>query len=196
MRNVLKAAAAMLLVAAVAVTSLAATSPAKVDPMNGYDQSSSSSGGSSGGGGGGSSSGSGSSGVVLNTTSYSGPAQSQTPATAESPAAGGESVSGNWTETNGVWRCNVGGSQLASQWKSVANPYVGGTAQWFYFDAAGNMVTGWQWIRHADGTYHCYYFNPTSNGSKGAAQLGGTTPDGYQLNGNGEWVVNGVVQTK
>ena len=52
------------------------------------------------------------------------------------------------------------------------------------------MVTGWYWI---DGM--CYYFNPVSDGTRGAMKRN-CEIDGYQLNEDGIWVVNGVVQTK
>ena len=54
----------------------------------------------------------------------------------------------------------------------------------------GRMVTGWYWI---DGM--CYYFNPVSDGTRGAMKRN-CEIDGYQLNVDGIWVVNGVVQTK
>ena len=63
-------------------------------------------------------------------------------------------------------------------------------------EAMGNMLTNWQWIRNANGLRYCYYFNPVSNGSLGAAQLGGTTPDGWQVNSAAAWTVEGVAQTK
>ena len=62
--------------------------------------------------------------------------------------------------------------------------------------AAGNSLVGWQWIMGADGKYHCYYLNPFHNGSYGACLLNTITPDGYTVNANGEWTVNGVVQSK
>ena len=48
------------------------------------------------------------------------------------------------------------------------------------------MVTGWYWI---DGM--CYYFNPVSDGTRGAMKRN-CEIDGYQLNADGIWVVNGV----
>ncbi len=189
MRNILKSVAVFMLIGAVAVTGFAATSPVKPST----DTGSSGSGSSSGGGGGG--------GTVAAATITTASASSlitgtQDPTTAENPSNGGSTVDGAWSYNNGTWTCAVGGSNLTSQWKSVTNPYAGNAAQWFYFDVTGRMVTGWQWIKGADGKYHCYYFNPVSNGSQGQCQLGGTTPDGWQVNENGEWVVEGVVQTR
>ncbi len=59
----------------------------------------------------------------------------------------------------------------------------------------GKMMTGWVWIAGADGVEKCYYFNEKSDGTKGK-MMSNTVIDGYTLNANGEWVVDGVVQTK
>ena len=49
-----------------------------------------------------------------------------------------------------------------------------------------------QWLDlNSDGVYECYYFNVLGHMYKN-----GTTPDGYNVNENGEWVVDGVVQRK
>lgn len=53
-------------------------------------------------------------------------------------------------------------------------------------------ANGWQWIDgNNDGIAECYYFD--SNGYMLAST---TTPDGFTVNANGAWTVNGVVQTK
>lgn len=50
----------------------------------------------------------------------------------------------------------------------------------------------WQWIDgNNDGTAECYYF-----GSDAYLLVSTTTPDGYTVNADGQWTVNGVVQTK
>ena len=59
---------------------------------------------------------------------------------------------------------------------------------WQYVkDASGSVYSnGWQWI---DGK--CYYFDANGN------MLSNTsTPDGYYVNGDGQWVYQNVVQTK
>lgn len=53
------------------------------------------------------------------------------------------------------------------------------------------MLTGWQWI---DGK--CYYFSQVSDGKKGHLVKDMITPDGYTVNANGEWTVNGTVITR
>lgn len=113
-----------------------------------------------------------------------------------------------------------------NKWAAVENPYANtalGQSQfdWFFFDQNGSMVTGWYqapdgnmyymnpnsdgtrgkmvtgwvWIPDQAGKLKCYYFNPNSDGYRGK-KLVNTIVDGRALNENGEWVVNGVVQTQ
>jgi len=58
------------------------------------------------------------------------------------------------------------------------------------------MVTGWNWIKGEDGNERCYYFNPESDGTKGRLWRNGTTPDGYWVNQNGAWEINGAEQVR
>ena len=105
-------------------------------------------------------------------------------------------VRGTWTETEQhKWMFRDDTRTYASKWAAIYNPYADKTKgqqeyDWFRFDESGYMVTGWYWI---DGM--CYYFNPVSNGTRGAMKRN-CEIDGYQLNADGIWVVNGVVQTK
>lgn len=111
-------------------------------------------------------------------------------------------------------------------WAAIYNPYAdlskGQSAfDWFRFDAEGSMmtgwfldtdgsyyylnndsdgtrgrmVTGWYWVPDAAGVRKCYYFNPNSDGKRGR-MLSNTTVEGYALNADGAWTVNGAVQTK
>ena len=92
---------------------------------------------------------------------------------------------------------------------------------WFFFDEAGNMKTGWMldgdgnyyylnnesngtrgsmmtgwcWIPDANGVRKCYYLNPNSDGTRGKL-LTNASIGGFTVNANGEWVVDGVVQTR
>ena len=166
---------------------------------------------SSGGGGGGGGGGSHSSKAVA--TSGTTPAASSLPEYV---------VRGTWTETEQhKWMFRDDTRTYASKWAAIYNPYADKTKgqqeyDWFRFDEScymvtgwftdvdgnryylnpvsdgtqGRMVTGWYWI---DGM--CYYFNPVSNGTRGAMKRN-CEIDGYQLNADGIWVVNGVVQTK
>ena len=52
----------------------------------------------------------------------------------------------------------------------------------------GRMLTGWQWI---DGS--CYYLDSQGQ-NEGALYRNTTTPDGFTVDAEGRWVVNGVVQ--
>lgn len=50
----------------------------------------------------------------------------------------------------------------------------------------------WKWIdQNGDGVAESYYFDDVGN-----ILTNTTTPDGYQVNENGAWVENGVVQTQ
>lgn len=60
-------------------------------------------------------------------------------------------------------------------------------AGWKYQkDETSFYTDGWQWI---DGK--CYYFTP-----EGYCLINTTTPDGYTVDSNGAWTVNGVVKTQ
>ena len=66
---------------------------------------------------------------------------------------------------------------------------------WWYGTNADNSTwyaNGWQWVDgNGDGVAKCYYFD-----GNGYIATNGTTPDGYQVNADGQWMQNGVVQTK
>ena len=69
------------------------------------------------------------------------------------------------------------------------------TTGWWYGTNEANTTwhaNGWQWIDgNNDGVAECYYFD--QNGYMLAST---TTPDGFTVNADGAWTVNGVVQTK
>ena len=120
-------------------------------------------------------------------TSSSAPAYAST-------AVAKEGVRGAWAKAaDGTWSCTVNGKKLTG-WQVV---YNAGTKafEWYYFNAAGTMLTGWQWILDADGVTRCYYLAPSGT-SEGACALNGRTMDGYTVDKNGAWTVNGKVQTK
>ena len=118
------------------------------------------------------------------------------------------------------------GKDYKNQWAAVVNPYASTAAgqsafDWFRFDEAsqmmtgwvtdpdgniyycnpisdntrGKMVTGWVWIPDANGVKRCYYFNPVSDGYRGRL-VKNTVIEGSTVNADGVWTVNGVVQTK
>lgn len=64
---------------------------------------------------------------------------------------------------------------------------------WWYDKGDGTWPSGqWQWLDgNGDGIEECYYFNPS-----GYCMINTITPDGYTVNYDGAWIVNGVVQKK
>lgn len=79
---------------------------------------------------------------------------------------------------------------MAGTWKTGAGENQG---KWWYDNENGTYAnSGWQWIDgNGDGTAECYYFD-----TEGWLLVNATTPDGYQVDENGAWVENGVIQTK
>lgn len=75
---------------------------------------------------------------------------------------------------------------LAGEWKQDAAGY-------WWQDDDGNYPAGtWQWIDgNQDGTAECYYFD-----ENGYLLTGTATPDGYTVDSNGCWIVDGVIQTQ
>ena len=73
---------------------------------------------------------------------------------------------GEWKNESGNWR-----------WKRTDGTYFKDT---------------WRWLDgNNDNIAECYYF-----GSDGAVLINTTTPDGFTVNENGAWVVDGKIQTK
>ena len=65
---------------------------------------------------------------------------------------------------------------------------------WYSYNADGSSYAkgGWAWLDgNNDGVAECYYFD-----TNGWALMNTKTPDGYTVNANGAWVLNGKVQTK
>lgn len=72
---------------------------------------------------------------------------------------------------------------------SLGHMYTGWhqiSGKWYFFGRDGRMVTGWNWI---DGK--CYYMDL----SDGYMYEAAVTPDGYHVNADGAWTVNGKVRT-
>ena len=75
---------------------------------------------------------------------------------------------------------------LAGTWKQ---DHIG---WWWQEDNGSYPVSTWQWIDgNNDGIAECYYFD-----NLGYCLLNTTTPDGYTVNADGAWTVNGIIQTK
>ena len=118
---------------------------------------------------------------------------------------------GQWMQDEkGWWYKRADGSYPKNSWGYEA---YNGKSYWYYFlDSGymatgwvdvngskyylfpnsdgwkGRMLTGWQWI---DG--NCYYLD-TQGQNEGALYRNTTTPDGYVVDAEGRWVVNGAVQ--
>ncbi len=126
----------------------------------------------------------------------------------------GSAVYGLWTyhPETGRWTFAAGNRQYKNEWAYIYNPYaveLQDKNAWFRFDADGNMVTGWYtdtdgciyylWP-YSDNTMghmvtgwlpigtNWYFFNPVSNGLKGAMYRSTTTPDGYRVGEDGAWI--------
>ena len=79
-----------------------------------------------------------------------------------------------------------GFTSLAAGWQSDANGW------WWQDDFGGYHANGWAWLDgNHDGIAESYCFD-----ARGYLYAGTTTPDGYEVNADGAWVKDGVVQTK
>ncbi|MCI8453548.1 MAG: hypothetical protein HFE84_02905 [Lachnospiraceae bacterium] len=77
-------------------------------------------------------------------------------------------------------------TSLAGQWHE---DMVGA---WYEMDDGTYLSHGWKWVDgDRDGTAECYYFD-----NRGYVVKTLDTVDGYEINKEGAWTVNGVVQTK
>lgn len=75
---------------------------------------------------------------------------------------------------------------FAGQWKSDMNGW------WYQEDDGSYLVNGWYWLDgNKDGTAECYYFDKNGYLVKEHGYV-----DGYEVDENGAWMVNGKVQTK
>lgn len=170
---------------------------------NSGSSSKASSGGSGGGSGssGGSSSGSGGSGSFKVSNSLTGQVLG-----VDRSLSGGQWIQ----DEKGWWYQRPNGSYPKNSWGYEA---YNGKSYWYYFlDSGymatgwvevngskyylfpnsdgwkGRMLTGWQWI---DG--NCYYLDLQGQ-NEGALYRNTTTPDGFTVDQEGRWTVNGAVQ--
>lgn len=75
---------------------------------------------------------------------------------------------------------------FAGSWQSDQRGF------WWQNDDGSYPVSSWQWLDgNQDGIAECYYFD-----ENGYMLADTKTPDGYQVNANGAWVLNGYVQTQ
>lgn len=177
---------------------------------NGNSGSDSGNGNGSGSGSDGSGSGSGSGGSSGGSSSHRPYNSSSGPHVAVSTTA----QKGTWSQTEGGWKFQPYNADAPKNawmeciWENESH--------WYYFDEngimktgwftdadgrtyylhnihdgkAGHMYTGWHWI---DGK--CYYFETVKGQYIGHLYKSQKTPDNFNVNEQGEWVVNGIVQT-
>lgn len=81
------------------------------------------------------------------------------------------SLATGWFKDNGTWYYLKENGKMATGW-------VKDNDTWYYLDSAGAMKTGWFTV---SGKWYYAY-------SSGALAVNTTTPDGYTVNANGEWV--------
>ena len=168
---------------------------------SGSSSSSSSSGGSSSGSGGSGGSSGGGSGSFKVSSSFAGQVLG-----VDRSLSGGQ-----WMQDEkGWWYKRADGSYPKNSWGYEA---YNGKSYWYYFlDSGymatgwvdvngskyylfpnsdgwkGRMLTGWQWVGG-----NCYYLDPQGQ-NEGALYRNTTTPDGFTVDSEGRWVVNGAVQ--
>ena len=76
-----------------------------------------------------------------------------------------------WVKDNGIWYYLNNSGTMKTGW-------VKDNATWYYLDNSGAMKTGW--FKVSGKWYYAY--------SSGALAVDTTTPDGYKVSANGEWV--------
>lgn len=75
---------------------------------------------------------------------------------------------------------------MAAGWKQDAKGW------WWQEDNGSYPTSQWKWLDgNKDGVAECYYFDGT-----GYMMANTTTPDGYSVNGEGQWIENGTVKTQ
>lgn len=80
---------------------------------------------------------------------------------------------------------------IISTMTSMANWEQQTGGQWKYQNTDGSYAVGWQWLDgNGDGVAECYYLD--ANGVMAV----NTVIDGYTVNADGAWTIDGVVQTK
>ena len=84
--------------------------------------------------------------------------------------ADGSYTTNDWEKINGVWYRFDNSGWMQTGWVKDGS--------WYYLDGSGAMKTGW--MKVSGKWYYAY--------SSGALAINTTTPDGYRVNYNGEWV--------
>lgn len=85
-----------------------------------------------------------------------------------------------------VMAISMSSTALAAGWQRD------NTGWWWQNDNGSYPSNTWQWLDgNHDGVAECYYFD-----GNGYCLMNTQTPDGYTVNADGAWVVNGAVQTQ
>lgn len=84
----------------------------------------------------------------------------------------------------------ISSTAMAATWRTGAQPNQG---RWWYDQEDGTYARNeWRWLDgNQDGLAECYAFD-----NDGWMYADTVTPDGYQVNADGAWVVDGIVQTQ
>lgn len=92
--------------------------------------------------------------------------------------------------TTGLLSLSAAFPAMAGSWKNGAGDNV---ARWWYDNGDNTWAAnGWRWIDgNQDGVSECYYFD-----AEGWLLTATTTPDGYTVNADGAWTVNGIAQSR
>ncbi|HIX14336.1 MAG TPA: hypothetical protein H9740_01180 [Candidatus Hungatella pullicola] len=127
-----------------------------------------------------------------------------------------ETVETGWIQEGGNWYCLDSQGQRISGWHfemadgnwyyleedgALAVGWKQFEGKWFWLNpvsdgSKGRSAAGWQWLDgNGDGMAECYYFNPFSipAGEMASSQ---TTPDGFQVDENGAWIMEGKIVQK
>ena len=88
--------------------------------------------------------------------------------------------------TTGLLSLSAAFPAMAGSWKNGAGDNA---ARWWYDNGDNTWAAnGWRWIDgNQDGVSECYYFD-----AEGWLLTSTTTPDGYNVNADGAWTVNGI----
>ena len=92
--------------------------------------------------------------------------------------------------TTGLLSLSAAFPAMAGSWKNGAGDNA---ARWWYDNGDNTWAAnGWRWIDgNQDGVSECYYFD-----AEGWLLTSTTTPDGYTVNADGAWTVNGIAQSR
>lgn len=87
----------------------------------------------------------------------------------------------------------AGVMMMAMSMTALAAGWQKNDTGWWWQRSNGSYPTGeWKWIDgNADGIVECYYFD-----ANGYMLADTTTPDGYTVNADGAWIVDGVIQRR